>query len=360
MTTLGAKLAALIRANGPISVEAFMQHALYDPAHGYYRQRQPLGAAGDFITAPEISQMFGELIGLWCAERWLTSGQPVPCALIELGPGKGTMMADIVRASTKVPGFADASRLKLVETSPGLQRMQAARLPQAQFHDRLADIAPGFSLIVANEFLDALPIRQFVRTSTGWRERGVGFENDSFTPLALTDPPDFAALLPSAFHDAPQGAIFERNFAAEAVMAEIGQRIANDGGWALLIDYGPAAPALGETLQALRAHRPAPVFAAPGAHDLTAHVDFTAMARAAREAGAAVFGPISQGQLLERLGIDHRADALKRGQDARGRAAIEAARQRLIAPAQMGTLFKAIAVGPEGAAPPPGFEAAPS
>ncbi len=358
MTPLGAKLAALIRANGPVSVETFMAHALYDPAHGYYRQRQPLGAAGDFITAPEISQMFGELIGLWCAERWLASGQPKPCALIELGPGKGTMMADIVRATARVPGFADASRVMLVETSPSLRRLQAARLPRAQFHDQLADIAPGFSLIVANEFLDALPIRQFVRTGAGWRERGVGLEHERFTPMALLDRPDCAALLPREFHDAPQGTIFERNFAAEAIMTEIGQRIARSGGWALLIDYGPAAPALGETLQALRAHQPAPVFTAPGAQDLTAHVDFTAMARAARDAGAAVFGPVSQGQLLERLGIDHRAEALKRGQDARGRAVIEAARQRLIAPAQMGTLFKALAVGPQGAAAPPGFEAA--
>lgn len=355
MTGLASGLAALIQAHGPITVEQFIHHALYDKAEGYYSHRDPLGAAGDFITAPEISQMFGELIGLWCAERWLAGGQPAAVQLVELGPGRGSLMADLRRATATVPGFQAAAQIHLVETSAKLRAAQARQVPDAHWHHQFADTPPGYSLIIANEFFDALPVRQFVRTGKGWRERCVTLVDGAFAPCAPADGADAESLIPHHLRNAPQGAVFERNTVSENIVAGIAARLQRHGGWALIADYGHAQPALGETLQALRGHSPAPVFQAPGQHDLTAHVDFTALTLVAQQAGAAVFGPVGQGVFLERMGISARAERLKCAANPRSRAEIAAAHLRLTAPAQMGTLFKMLALGPAGAPAPPGF-----
>ncbi|RME66602.1 MAG: class I SAM-dependent methyltransferase, partial [Alphaproteobacteria bacterium] len=303
MTALARRLADVIRAHGPISIERFMALAL----DAYYGRRDPLGVAGDFTTAPEISQIFGELVGLWCAERWLAAGKPAPVRWIELGPGRGTLMADALRAGATVPGLSDAVRVHLVERSPALRRTQRRRLPHAQWHDGLADVPAGFGLIVANEFFDALPIRQLVHTDAGWRERGIGLSGDAFVPVALQAGPDLAALVPPCLRAAPIGSIFERHEQAESMITAIAARLAAAGGWALIFDYGHGQARLGETLQALRRHDYAPVFADPGKADLSAHVDFAALVHAAAAAGAGVWGPVGQGVFLERLGIGARA-----------------------------------------------------
>jgi NADH dehydrogenase [ubiquinone] 1 alpha subcomplex assembly factor 7 len=365
---LSETLARRIRLAGPISVAEYMAEALGHPTLGYYTARDPLGAAGDFITAPEISQTFGELIGLWCAETWERMGRPDPVLLVELGPGRGTLMADALRALRRVaPAFRAALRLHLVETSPTLQRLQAERLADASpaWHDRLADVPLGVpALVVANEFLDALPIRQFVRTGQGWRERQIGLDlaGGGRFAFALTPGPTASlALIPAPLRDAaPAGSLFEACPAALGIAGALGARAVRDGGAALLIDYGHAASACGETLQAVRGHRRHDPLDAPGSADLTAHVDFAAVAHAAAETGARIWGPVPQGEFLRALGIEARAAMLLRRATPAQAAAIESGCRRLIDPAEMGTLFKALAIA-DPALPPPlaGFPAAP-
>jgi NADH dehydrogenase [ubiquinone] 1 alpha subcomplex assembly factor 7 len=307
----------------------------------YYASHDPFS---DFTTAPEITQVFGELVGLWAAVAWQGMGAPAPVILAEAGPGRGTLMADALRAVSKlVPDFRAALRLHLVETSPALRAIQASRL-DAIWHDSLDALPPGPLLLVANEFLDALPIRQFVRTPEGWAERHV---LDGKTVDLPCEAP--------AGRDATEGEIVEIGEAAATIVAALARRIAQDGGAALFIDYGPARSAPGDSLQALKSGRPADPLAEPGGADLTAHVDFQALAEAATAEGATVHGPIPQGVFLTRLGLLQRSGILARTlPPARGAAMIDAAR-RLIEPDRMGSLFKVLAVCHADLPIPPGF-----
>lgn len=353
-TPLEDHLVQLIRANGPITLERFMAEALGHPRYGYYRTRDPLGRAGDFITAPEISQVFGELIGLWCADLWTRMGVPVPIKLVELGPGRGTLMTDALRAiGSAVPDFAAALSLHLVETSPVLRRLQAERL-EASWHDDIADLPAAPMIIIANEFFDALPVRQFVRTAQGWRERRVTV---SAGRLAVELGPlsrEAADLMAQDHVEAPVGACIEVSPKREAMMANLARLVGRDGAL-LIIDYGPAISGSGDSLQAVRTHRFAEILEAPGEVDLTAHVDFATLARVAAQAGAAVHGPVRQGAFLGALGIEARARQLLANADARQGETIRSAVARLTAPDAMGDLFKVLAIGAPDGPVPAGF-----
>jgi NADH dehydrogenase [ubiquinone] 1 alpha subcomplex assembly factor 7 len=348
---LAEKLARRIAAAGPITVADYIAAAMTDPDHGYYRTAEAIGAAGDFTTAPEISQLFGELIGAWLADCWLRLGRPNPVRVIELGPGRGTLMQDALRASTRLPGWAEAVELHLVEINPLLRQAQAERLAPyiPRWHDTLDTVPDGPSLLVANEFLDALPIRQLVYWENAWRERLVDWSAETGFHFVLSHRPSpLAILIPVP---AIAGAVFEISPAAIGVAAEIAGRIARYGGGALLIDYGRAESAAGESLQAVRRHALVPALENPGAADLSAHVDFAALARTAREHGTAVFGAITQGEFLGAVGIHLRAGRLKAAAAADQAAAIDAAVARLTGAAGMGDLFKVLAITQPGLIP---------
>lgn len=354
MTPLEAEIRARIAAAGPMPVAAFMALALGHPAHGYYATRDPLGAAGDFVTAPEISQMFGELAGAWLAQAWADQGRPSRVVLAELGPGRGTLMADALRAMRGAPGLVDAVELWLVETSPALRRAQAERLGGfgARWAERVEDLPPGPLLVVANEFFDALPVRQFRRADPGWQERVVGIEGER---LAFGyGPVRGDAGLDARFPLTPDGVVVEACPAGEAIARTLGARIDAGGGAALIFDYG-AWDGTGDTLQALRGHAPADPLSAPGTADLTAHVRFRALAEAA--APARTWGPAPQGAFLGRLGVAARAARLAAGRPPEVAEALAGQLRRLTDPAEMGTLFRVLAALPRGAPPPPGFEA---
>jgi NADH dehydrogenase [ubiquinone] 1 alpha subcomplex assembly factor 7 len=351
MTPLARLMIDRIARTGPIPVSDFMAECLLHPAHGYYSTRDPFGTAGDFITAPEISQMFGELVGLALAQAWLDQGSPAPFVLAEPGPGRGTLMADVLRATRAVPGFHAAARVHLIEASPVLRAVQASRVPAATWVDTV-DALPDLPLfLVANEFLDALPIRQFQRAEAGWSERVVGLQGDALA-FGLTPPAPYGPLA-HRLEDTAPGDIVETCAPAEAIVARIGTQIASLGGAALIIDYG-GWRSLGDTLQAVARHRPVDPLAAPGQADLTAHVDFEAVARAAAPAAHTAMTP--QGIFLERLGITQRATALATRLTGAAKEAHIAAHRRLTHPAEMGHLFKVIGLTPRSAAPPPGLE----
>ncbi|WP_034160834.1 class I SAM-dependent methyltransferase [Sphingomonas sp. ERG5] len=339
------RLARAITLAGPIPIAHFMGAA---NAH-YYATRDPLGAAGDFTTAPEISQMFGELIGLWCADLWDRAGRP-DIAWVELGPGRGTLAADALRAMATI-GLKPP--VHFVETSPVLRAAQAERVPGATWHDSVSTLPDDRALIViANEFFDALPIHQLVRTIGGWHERLVACQDLLFLPIAGKQVPE--TILPPHLREAPPGSIVETSPASVAIVRDLAQRIVAQGGAALVIDYGYEGPAVGDTLQAMRAHGFVNPFDNPGEHDLTAHVDLATLAAAAQSESAARFGPVDQGALLVTLGVAARAAALSAA--APGRAAgIAADRDRLIGPEAMGTLFKALAVTAPAWPAPAGF-----
>ncbi len=362
MTELAAILRQRIALAGPITVSEFMTEALNHPALGYYRRGRPLGAGGDFVTAPEISQMFGELIGAWLAERWMALGSPQRAQLVELGPGRGTLLLDVLRATRAVPGFHDALELHLVEIHAGLRDAQRAALADyvaPRWHERFAEVPSGVPLLlVANEFLDALPIRQLVRQPWGWAERMVGLVRESakFAFASAPGKSPLAALLPDPVRAIERfGSVVELSPAVTSLTSEIARRITADRGAALFIDYGYDSGTNGDTLQALRAHKPTGVFEAIGEVDLTAHVDFAAVARAARQAGAAIDGPTSQGDFLRDLGIETRAALLRQIASPAQADAIDAAMRRLIDPDQMGTLFRAIALRDPSLPPAAGF-----
>ena len=357
--TLAQRIAQRIAEDGPLSVAEYMAAALTDPAHGYYMGNDPLGAGGDFITAPEISQMFGELIGLWCADTWQRLGAPAQVALVELGPGRGTLMADALRAARQEPAFAAALQVHLVEASPALKARQgeALRDADATWHETLAGVPELPLLLIANEFFDALPVRQLVRQADGWGERSVALAEESEALSFAVSPPDPAleALVPESLRDAPVEQVFEVSPASQEIARAIGRRLQSQGGAALIIDYGHETSALGETLQAVRRHAPHDVLCDPGTADLTCHVDFAALAVAAREAGAAAHGPAAQGAFLERLGIAARAARLMEQATPPQREDIRSARLRLTAPDQMGELFRVLALTQDGFGPPSGF-----
>jgi len=340
---LPERLARAIALAGPVSVSQFMAAA---NAH-YYATRDPLGARGDFVTAPEISQMFGELIGLWCADLWDRAGRP-DATLVELGPGRGTLAADALRAMGQA-GFAPP--VHFVETSPLLRAAQGQRVPDATWHDGV-DTLPttGALIVVANEFFDALPIRQLIRREEGWHERLVACQDTLFLPVAGKPVPD--AIIPDGLRDAAPGSVLEVSPAAVATMRALATRIAAQGGALVAIDYGHDGPALGDTLQAVRGHGFANPFEAPGEHDLSAHVDFGTLAAAAQAAGAVAWGPIAQRDLLGQLGIDQRTASLARRHPTRADA-LFADRHRLMD--AMGTLFRALAIAAPGWPTPAGF-----
>ncbi|QMW24707.1 SAM-dependent methyltransferase [Sandaracinobacteroides saxicola] len=318
-------------------------------ADAYYATREPFGAAGDFVTAPEISQMFGELLGAWAADLWQRAGSPPRLILAELGPGRGTLMADALRATRAIPGFTPA--IHLVERSPRLRAVQREKLPHATWHDRLDTLPTNAPLILfANEFFDALPITQIERTATAWQLRGVMMDGD--TARFTTLPEDATAFVPEPLRAAAPGAIYERSFAGESLAAAIGKRLTAQGGAALLIDYGHSGPALGDTLQAIHNGAFADPLTALGEADLSAHVDFTALATAAR---VTAHGPTDQGAFLHRLGIAARAETLKAGKPLAVKAEVEAALARLTHLSAMGRLFKAMALTAPGWPTPAGF-----
>ena len=356
MNALERELRTMIAAEGPLPIERWMQICLQHPAHGYYTTREAIGRAGDFVTAPEIDQMFGELLGLWAAQVWLDGGAPSPVRLVELGPGRGTLMADALRATRVVPGFHEALRVHMVETSPRLEAAQRAALagvtPPVVWHRAIEDVPEGLALIIANEFFDALPVRHYVRGSRGWHERVVGLDAEDRLVFGLArEPAEIAA------ESGEPGQVLEVGHAGLRVMGALAERVAAQGGALLVCDYGHAKSALGETLQAVRGHAYADPLADPGEADLTTHVDFAALARAAEAAGAVARGPVAQGVFLTRLGIFARAKALRRRADTRQADALDAALHRLASPdSSMATIFKVLAVTPKGAPMPPGFE----
>ena len=359
MTPLEAELRRLIAIDGPMPLTQYMARCLTDPVHGYYVTRDPFGAAGDFTTAPEISQMFGELVGLWTASVWLQLGAPDRVHVVELGPGRGTLMADALRAARVVPGFSAAARIDLIETSPLLRQRQKAALEtfadRIAWHQHFAEISGAPLIVIANEFFDALPVHQIVRAPDGWHERMVGLDGDGRLMLALHPEPliGFEATLPPSLRGAPLGAT--REWRSDELIVEIAQRVVQARGAALIVDYGEIESGLGDTLQAVGRHRHAGVLETPGEVDLTAHVDFAALGRAAARAGARVCGPLTQGSFLMRLGINARAANLKAASPARA-AEIDAALARLTAAGAMGDLFKVIALADRQLGPLPGLE----
>jgi len=337
VNALKQKILKRIAAEGPISVAHYMSMCLNDPAHGYYTTHDPFGRAGDFVTAPEVSQMFGEVVGLWFVQAWLDHGMPEAFDLVELGPGRGTLMADMLRAAKVRPEFLKAAHVTLVETSPHLREMQKAKLQNAgieiRWENLFTAIPPDNPLyLMANEFLDALPIIQLEKTKSGWRERKIAAQQDDLVFSLDENPSEHIA--PARFRDAPPHSIFEFSPAQHALVAGVASRIAAHGGAALIIDYGHEHSGLGDTFQAVKAHTFADPLAEPGEADLTAHVDFEALAAIAKANGAKVFGPVTQKTFLESLGVRARAEKLGQQREA----------ERLTSPKEMGMLFKVMAL----------------
>ncbi|WP_343081102.1 class I SAM-dependent methyltransferase [Ostreiculturibacter nitratireducens] len=356
MNDLGRLLVTRIRADGPMRLSDYMAECLIHPAHGYYATRDPFGARGDFTTAPEISQMFGEMLGLCLAQSWLDQRAPSPFTLAEIGPGRGTLMADILRTIRAAPCMPEAARVHLVEASEMLRARQRETLAGTgiSFHDRVETLPEAPLFLVANEFFDALPIRQFQRQGNGWRERVVGLDEEGNLAPALA-PLTRYEFLERRIADTRDGDIVEVCPAAIPTASGIAGRIARHGGAALIVDYG-GWHSLGDTFQALKAHQPVDPFAEPGEADLTAHVDFEPLAEAARAAGAEASAMVPQGVLLERLGITARAQRLAQGLEGERLRSHSAAHRRLTHPDEMGALFKVLAFHPKGSPPPPGLE----
>ncbi|PWE16871.1 SAM-dependent methyltransferase [Marinicauda salina] len=338
-----------------------MAEALFDPVAGFYATKDPLGAGADFITAPEISQMFGELVGLWAVESWRAMGAPNPVRLVELGPGKATMMHDALRAGRLAPDFLHAARVTLVEASPALKMVQARTLADSpvpvDWAGALEDVPAGPSIVLANEFLDCLPIRQAVKHEGRWRERCVGIDPEDETGFAFMLGAALGAdetLIPAALRGAPDGTLVELRPGDAQIVETLAGRFRTDPGRALFIDYGAAESEAGDTLQAIRAHEKVDPLDAPGTADLTAWVDFARLAETARAAGLAVHGPAGQGDFLAGLGIEARAAALAQTRPDR-KATIARQLHRLTDPAEMGALFKVMAISSPALPDPPGL-----
>lgn len=347
MTPLYEKIARYIRATGPITVADYMALCLADREYGYYMRQEAFGQAGDFITAPEISQIFGELIGLWSVAVWEMMGSPRSFVLAELGPGRGTLMADMLRTAKIKPAFLEAANVHLVEISPRLREVQKNALSPTgtplHWHNGVEDLPDAPTILIANEFFDALPIHQFQWQDKNWAERMIGLDDDGKLIFGLQP----VEQRPAVFA-LPDGAIIETSPASRAAMAHIAGRLKEHGGAALIIDYGSAEPRHGSTLQAVRAHKYDDVFASPGEADITAHVDFAALARSAEAEGAIARPVMRQGEFLIRMGLVDRANVLGRGKDTRTRDTIASGIERLAGPKAMGDLFKVLAVSQEG------------
>lgn len=346
MNALEKIIRETIARDKAISLADYMEMALQNPDHGYYRVRQPLGRTGDFITAPEVSQMFGEMIGVWCVETWRSLENPDPFALVELGPGRGTMMQDILRATAKAGAFCEAKMLCLLDSDKALREEQRKKLGDEapRYFDDISQLPPVPALIIANEFFDALPVRQFERTLHYWAERMVTVQNDN---LVVTLRPLENAennLIPADMRDAKPGAVVEISPKAQKIMRSLARHLGTRKGAMLIVDYGYTAPSGSATVQAVSNHDYADIFERPGEIDLTAHVDFTALAQVARDAGLQVSPVIGQGEFLKNMGIDIRADALKKNATLPQAAEIDAALRRLTGEDQMGSLFKAMEI----------------
>ncbi|RUM95950.1 class I SAM-dependent methyltransferase [Pseudaminobacter arsenicus] len=348
MTPLKKRITALIETGGPLSVADYMALCLFDPQHGYYTTREPFGVAGDFTTAPEISQMFGELIGIWIRLAWESTDKPLPVAIAEIGPGRGTLMKDMLRTLARLaPELFPVARFSMIETSPRLAAIQKKTLATTdaavEWHVTLDTLPQMPLIIVGNELFDAIPIRQFVRTSGQWRERCIGLDEQGelrfVAGAASLDP----SLLPESAANASDGAIFEVGPARTALMDAISQRINAHGGAGLFIDYGHAEPGIGDTLQALRKHRYADILGEPGRADLTAHVDFASLAATARQHGLDAT-LMTQGDFLLDLGLLERAGRLGAQADTATQEKIRGEVERLAGPDAMGTLFKVLVV----------------
>jgi SAM-dependent MidA family methyltransferase len=341
-----------IAASGPMPVSRYMQICLTHPEYGYYLKRDPLGRDGDFITAPEVSQMFGELIGLWAASVWNAMGMPEQVKFIELGPGRGTMMADALRAVRILPAFHDAISVHLVEASPTLRDKQRDKLADAayvEWYDRIEDVPEGPAIILANEFFDALPIHQAVRKETGWHERTIGIDDGILAYGTAEKPmPRFEVLLPPLVRAAPVGAIFE--WRPDNEIITLARRVRDQGGAALIIDYGHLRSDAGDTFQAVARHNYTNPLRNAGLADLTAHVDFQALARAAEDVGARAHGPVEQGMFLKNLGIETRAQALMKNATEESQKLTTAGLARLTGPSPegMGSLFKVLGISHPG------------
>jgi NADH dehydrogenase [ubiquinone] 1 alpha subcomplex assembly factor 7 len=351
MNALFDKLRNQIFRDGPLTVAQYMDAAMTDPDHGYYTTRDPLGARGDFITSPEISQIFGELIGLWCAAVWQSMGSPKAFRWIELGPGRGTLMADAIRATAKVPGFHEAVNLHMVDASSVLKSQQQqilanSNISNREWHNDLSQVPEGPVICIANEFFDALPVRHFQRIVAGWRERMIGL-NETKDGLAFLLGNEMAPqhFIPEGLREAPDGALVETSPVSLRIMHTLADRIANTGGAALIIDYGHAESAHGETLQAMQNHKYTDVLDVPGEQDLTAHVDFATLGKIASDAGATVHGPTEQGEFLNNLGLGLRTKALMNNAKSPEQASdVFSGANRLVDADQMGTLFKILGV----------------
>ena len=351
MTSLKSLIEQRVASDGPMTMADFMAECLLHPTLGYYTTAVPFGRDGDFITAPEISQMFGELVGLCLAQAWLDQGAPAPFALVELGPGRGTLMADILRATARVPGLHAAMQVHLVEVSPRLRHEQVRALAgiAVTHHDHLETVPDLPLFLMANEFFDALPVRQFLRSNAGWNERLIGLQQGQLG-FGLSDqiPP---SLLPERFEATPPGTIVEICPQAGSVMMDIGARLRKRGGLALIIDYGDWR-SRGDTVQAMRHHAYVDLFDTPGQADVTAHVDFEALALAAQDVPHRY---ATQGQFLIELGIQARAEILARKLTGPGLQNHLSALRRLTHNAEMGTLFKVLALFGPNAPAPAGF-----
>ena len=351
MTALETYLIKLIKAQGPITIATFMAEALGNPRHGYYMKQDPFGQAGDFTTAPEISQMFGEMVGLWQAANWLNMDRPTKIHLIEIGPGRGTLMQDALRSLKAIPGMIEALEVHLVEMSPTLMARQAETLKDYQtptWHSRIGDVLSqakgGPILLIANEFFDALPVRQFQKTDSGWHERLVCLNDQDSLSLRLAPAPSPEHLIPPALHRADVGSIAEICSIGENILAEISEHIHQSGGAALIIDYGHDSHGTGDTLQAVKAHKYVDILTEAGDVDLTTHVNFQRLKEIARASETRVYGPTGQGSFLKSLGIDARAETLSANASEMQKIALLSALHRLTDDTEMGNLFRVMAV----------------
>ncbi|GGA45170.1 class I SAM-dependent methyltransferase [Pelagibacterium lentulum] len=349
--SLGDLIDMQIRTSGPISLATYMGLCLTHPSRGYYRTSDPLGVGGDFITAPEISQTFGEMIGAWIADLYVQMGSPDAITVLELGPGRGTLMADALRVATRVPGFSDALNLQLMETNAALIEMQRDKLAAfgPQWTEDIGELPPSPLIVIANEFFDALPVRQFVKREEKWFERCIGLA-DGRRVFGLSPTPYDGTLLGEAFSNAKDGEVAEIGLAGRQLMEQLGRTIAPRGGAILTIDYGYEHTQPGETLQALSRHEYADPLAEPGKADLTTHVDFEALGHAARIAGLTIHPLVTQGHFLTSLGLEDRHSALSKTNPDKAEQ-LRSAFERLTGSSQMGTLFKAFCASSPGLAP---------